>query len=396
MKGIRKSKNAWVTMAAMLLAVLLIIPVCAIANGHSSSDGEYEDGVYDYSDLFIGEDEMYGYDDWLIGEDGTYDYDGLFNGEDGIYDFDDLFTIENSTDSAQNIRPATEGYICDIVYVNGWTLSMGRILTSSEPEWGIYGLHDFSDESIVLVDDDPLGIIPCGDSFVYYTRGTDGAHHWFIQKPMEAPRSLPITWRENAFYGDENGIWYEAHTGTSAEVYYVDLDGNNKQSMGTVQGVIKGVLGDLSVVSAVFGNNTVLSWRDGQSTELYASPDESIRDVVALNDSVWVLYGDHFGRIVDGALYDYQEGYAMLQARSGHQAVLVVCDYFGSDEARIMLLNDITSSYTELGRVPYDDRLTRVELAVDTVIVWGYENRLFSIPASASDWTIYETEHPWP
>lgn len=315
--------------------------------------------------------------------------DGWF-GEDGLFPYDDWFDdFDEPMDAECEIRPATEGYICDLVYISGWTLTMGYTGAADRLEWGILGQADFGEERVLLEGENPIGIVPCGDSFVYYGYGTDGRNHWLISKPMETPKALPLTWKDAVFYGDGNGIWYTSSSGgNDLIIRRMGLDGKNIRRMGTVRGTIRGVLTDSSIVLVDFAKRTVSTWKDGKTTVIYAS-DEPFRDVAATNETIWVIYEDHFGQIVNGVLSDDQEGYAISSARSGNQLVLLVLREFGAKEARVMLINDVLGAYADMGSVPYDI-WSRVEMRAEGVIVWGGESRTLSIPTSAATWMIYE------
>ena len=294
---------------------------------------------------------------------------------------------------AQYILPATEGFICDIAHIGGWTLALGYTGIDGRFErndWGILGKADFDEERVVLEDNNPVGIVPCGDAFVYFGGGSDSTGGWMIRKLEEEPRKLPLTYQDSAFYSDGDSLWYATSVDmTKADFYSIGLDGSDKKYLGSAQGNIAGVLSDSSIVLIDFTENTVSAWKDNPSTVLYASSGEQIHTAAATADSLWVVFSDHFGRVVDGALRDRQEGYAMLNGRSGHQLVFLVVDQPLASEAKVMLMNDITHSYAELGRVPYS-YLSRVELREDCVIVWGEENRVLPIPAEADAWTIYQ------
>lgn len=158
--------------------------------------------------------------------------------------------------------------------------------------------------------------------------------------------------------------------------------------MGTVRGDVVGVLEDKSIVVADYHDQRILAWKDGASTVLYDSTGERFNAVVATHDSVWVVYGDHFGRIAEGVLRDQQQGYAMFGARSGHQLALLVVEYVGAEEARVMLMNDTTRSYTELDVIPFDFS-TGVDLRTDCIVIWGMGECLLQIPGDPSAWTPY-------
>jgi len=292
---------------------------------------------------------------------------------------------------AQNIQPAAEGFICDIVSIGGRTLVMGYAGTGgpfSWSDWGILGEADPGEERVVLERDNPVGIVPCGDSFVYFDGKSDSTGGWMIRKLGEEPRELPLTYGDSVFYGDGDSIWYATSVDMmKSALYSIGLDGSNKQRLGLVRGNIAGVLADSSIVLVDFEENTLSAWKDNQSTVLFSSSGEQIRNVAVTADAIWVVFIDHFGRVVDGALRDRQEGYAMLEGSSGHQLVFLVVDQPLASEARVMLMNDTIHSYAELGRVPCGF-LSRVELREDRVIVWGDETSVLPIPAEAEAWTI--------
>ena len=333
---------------------------------------------------------------WMGFEPESFFVDSSVLADGYIMDFvvragDDL--VENSTDGAQYILPATEGFICDIAHVGGWTLTMGYTGADDRLEWGILGEPDFGGERVVLEGDDPVGIVPCGDAFVYFGDGSDSTGSWMIRKPGEEPNALPLTWRDSVFYGDAGGIWYATAADESkTDLNFIGLDGAGKRNMGSIQGGIAGVAGvlaDASIVLIDFDENTVSAWKDDESTVLYASLDAQIHTAAATADSVWVIFGDHFGRVVDGALHDRQEGYAMLLGRSNHQLVFLVVERPGASEARVVLVNDVINAFAELGRVPYSHS-SRVELQRDHVVVWEEGPRVLPISAEGVQWTLYE------
>ncbi|MDR3051765.1 MAG: hypothetical protein LBU67_08600 [Oscillospiraceae bacterium] len=314
-------------------------------------------------------------------------------GEDaGQWADEDLFRYEHSTDGAQNIVPASEGYRCDIAYVGGWTVSMEHTGDSGDG-LGILGLPDFEEEQVVLVEDGGTGIIPCGDSFVYYGKGSDGRHHWLARKPGEEPTVLPIPFADEVFYGDKTGVWYASLIESGRyRLYRTGLDGRGKRNLGAVRGTICGVLSNGRIVLLNTKGDKVTTWRDGKTATLYVSPSgEPIRFVATTDEQVWVVCDSYFGRIENGELRDRQEGSVRASARSGLQLVMLVIDQQEAAHARVMLMNDVVQSYTNLGSVPYTGGAQRTSLVLrtDCVVVRGQATNVLPIPADASAWTLY-------
>lgn len=313
------------------------------------------------------------------------------------YKDEDRLPYEKPAGGVQVIQPATDGYRCDFAYINGWTLTkQGGINDQGKLEWGLYGLADFHDENVLLMDKWLECIIPCGDSFVYHDRIDDNLI-WLTCKPGEEPQALPLEDTDSVFYGFDGGCWYTDETGTQTKLFSIDLDGKNKRSLGTVKGMVCGALADSSVVLVDYRAHTVSTWQDGKYTLLYKSPDLKGIDVV--KDSVWVSISDrsgaYLGRIENGALRDRQEGFASLIGRAASQIAYLVRDNLKADEADVLLIDDMTRSYVYLGRVPFcppyvDGNRTGLEVHSDYLVYWGKGRYVLDIPSDISAWTSYD------
>lgn len=141
---------------------------------------------------------------------------------------------------AEAIEPQAEGAICEIARAGEWTVYMGYGVNGQGTlDRGIVGQADGSAEAVLLVGDNPIGIVPCGDSFVYYGGGEDGRLRWRVAKPLEEPQALPLTYDEGVFYGDSGGIWYTKPSSqgiTSYDLYRMALDGTGKKADGNGAG----------------------------------------------------------------------------------------------------------------------------------------------------------------
>jgi len=314
------------------------------------------------------------------------------------YKDEDRLPYEKPAGGVQVIQPATDGYGCDFAYINGWTLTkQGGINDQGKVEWGLYGLADFRDENVLLMDKWLDYIIPCGDSFVYRDRIDDNLI-WLVCKPGEEPQALPLEDTDGVFYGFDGGCWHTVDNGANSQkLYSIDLNGKNKRSLGTVKGMVCGVLADSSVVLVDYRAHTVSTWQDGKYTVLYTSPD--LKGVKVVNDSVWAGLSDssgaYFGRIENGALRDRQEGFESLIGRTANQFVFLVRDHLKADEADVLLIDDMTRSYVYLGRVPFcppyvDGNRTGLEVYSDHLVYWGKGRYVLDIPSDMSEWTSYE------
>lgn len=309
-------------------------------------------------------------------------------GEGGQRD-EELLSYENSTDGAQYIVPATEGYICDIVEADGWILYNGRYDGGNMPN-DLFALTGAGDDP-VLLEEGIVGIVPCGDAIVYYGTGTDGEAHWLVRKPGEDPRVLPVSWTGSIFYGDENGLLYTIFLENDTQaIFYIGLDGKHARRVGTVEGYVFGVLSDGSIILANNDFNKVLAWKNGKTTTLYESPvGESFRLIETTREEIWVVYGDSYGRIENGALCDRQQGIVRGTARSGLQVALLVTEQMDTEDCWVVLVNDVVGSYANLGSAPYSGLSTSLMLQTDCVIVLGEVDTKLPIPSEASAWTVY-------
>ena len=294
-------------------------------------------------------------------------------------------------ENAHHIIPATTGYICDLAYINGWTIYTGRTWSDKvgSYNWGIWGLADSAEEPVMLYWGQTVGIVPCGDSFVYVGEDANGKQRRFVLKPGEEPKVLPLTWKQDVFYGSESSVWYTE----GGKIHSIGLNGKNKRRLGSVQGKIEGALSDSSIVIANYDSNTISVWKDGKLTVLYTFPDNKF-GVMPVNDSIWLRRSGHFGRLVNGELRDCWAGYTSAEARTAHQLVFLVRDQIGADEARVLLIDDLTRSYAWLGRVPYNNGFVSqwIELHRDHVVYYNGldERHVLAIPTDESAWTAYE------
>lgn len=303
---------------------------------------------------------------------------------------DGLVSNESLSGGAHAIVPATEGYVADIVEAGGWTLYNGLFEGGNMPN-DLFGLPPNGDAPM-LIEEGIVGIVPCGDSFVYYGTGPDGKQHWLVRRPGEEPRILPISWMVDVFYGDASSIWYAAQAGEGSQhIYRIGLDGTGARRVGTVQGYIFGVLPDGGIVLANDRFDRLTAWKGGKTTTLYApSSGDTFRFAITTGNDVWVIHGDYYGRAGIDGLLDRREGIVRGTACSSLQAVMLVTDRMDADSCHVMLVDSALGVYADLGEAPYPAWSTHVILQRESVIILNGENTVLSIPQEASAWTAYE------
>ena len=257
------------------------------------------------------------------------------------------------------------GNMVDYARIGDWTIRRSY----QNDEFCIIGKQD-GHQPLILVGDDPIGFVPCGDSFIFYGKDKAGKMRWQIVKPGGEAKPLPINYYDDVIWGDAETIWY-ATSGSNRQstIYSIDHNRKNKKTVMRVVGTIIGRLKSGRLITVDFRENEVLSWEDGKSSVLYKS-NVKLSNALTAGEGIWVVHTDYFGLVEDGELAFTIPGFPTSTALSDAQIVTLVSYKAGDSMCAVHVMYDDQERYIVLGHFS-NYGMPRVEFFDNSINIWG-------------------------
>ncbi len=271
--------------------------------------------------------------------------------------------------------------------IGDWTVSRGYL----DDRYCLIGQKDGSSQRVALSTNDPVSFVPAGDSVIYYAEYAKGKFDWVIHNPDDdGPIRLALDADDDAFFADEQYIWYVTQKGGETRICRFSRLDEKKETMGSTPSHVYTMLKNGAVLVYDFDEETVQLFRDGRFTTVYQGAFQAI---ATSGGGIWLERDGEYGLLVDGELNYMLPGHIMGGAGTSDQQVLLIAPYLDSDTLDVMMFNDVYQAYAYVGAVRSSNN-SNVEIAADSITVWGaQESLIFDIP-EVSYWYPYGQTEP--